>query len=113
MAIGYGQPVPKPEQRKRTKARKDRADAKGLKAFRDAVWARGRICWHAGRELARCERCRHVVTRGDDGPMTGDVHHRIGRRDKAHRYDPSNGVLLCNHLVNDCHGKVQRHEVEL
>ena len=43
--------------------------------------------------------------------MTGEVHHRISRRHKATRYDPDNGVLLCNHLVNNCHEKAERGEI--
>lgn|SRR3990167_10654135 len=101
------QKAAKPEPRKRTKARKQREDAKALKAFRDAVWAREEI--FPG--MAKCQRC-HLEVYRHLFPV-GEVHHRIGRRNKVTRYDPANGVLLCGALGNDCHGKAQRHEIEV
>jgi hypothetical protein len=109
MAIGYGVAVPKGKTRKQITARKQRNDAKGLKAFRDAVWAResARLSREdESREWARCQHCARFVMQAD-GHRHGEVHHRIGRRAKATRYDPANGVLLCH----DCHGKAQRHEI--
>jgi HNH endonuclease len=110
MAIWYGVPVPKGKTRKQLKARKDREDAKLLKRFRDDVWAREATCdpifgW------ANCEHCGAHVSR--EPVMTGEVHHRISRRHKATRYDPDNGVLLCNHLVNGCHERAERGEIEV
>lgn len=113
--MGYYQEcaIPKPTPRKKVKARKGRADAKALRAFRDAVWAREAVGFSEFfGVIARCQWCGCVVSRGQEG-RTADVHHRIGRRDKAHRYDPDNGVLLCNHPRHDCHGKAQRHEIEV
>lgn len=107
-----GQPIPKPEPAKRVKARKAREDAKKLKAFRDAVWKRERFDVVEGVEIAKCQHCGRVVGRDSHG-QSADVHHIVGRRIKATRYDPVNGALLCNGSVNDCHGKVQRHEVDL
>ncbi len=112
MAIGYGVPAPKGKTRKQLKARKDREDAKRLKVFRDDVWSREATCdpifgW------AKCEHCGVTVSRYRSEPLTGEVHHRIGRRNKATRYDPDNGVLLCNARLNDCHGKAQRGEIQV
>ena len=105
--------IPKPEPRKRTKARKDREDATKLAEFCDGVWAREQAkyfradCQIGPRcNVARCQHCDAVVVRSPES-VTGDVHHRIGRRSKATRYDPLNGVLLCNHRVNDCHRRAQ------
>ena len=102
MAVGYGVPVPKGKTRKQLKARKDREDAKALKAFRDAVWLRE--CVEGWRMTAGCQRCGRIVVRGSDY-RPGEVHHIIGRRAKATRYDPANGVLLCR----DCHRKETEH----
>ena len=106
--------------RKKSKARKDRADVKALKAFRDAVWRREhkkawllRDWYLPGENEAYCQHCHAIVRRGPGVVMTGEVHHRISRRHKATRYDPDNGVLLCNHLVNNCHEKGERGEIEV
>jgi septal ring factor EnvC (AmiA/AmiB activator) len=108
MAVGF----PKPEARKRAKARAKREDAKRLKAFRDAVWARESARWTAPDGLAKCQRCGTWVKRATDAWVRGEVHHRIGRRQKTTRYDPRNGVLLCASLgSNDCHGRIQRKEI--
>lgn len=107
MAIGYGVACPKGKTRKQLKARKDREDAKQLKAFRDAVWKRERVrCGSFGGEWAHCQHCGEWVQRGF--LLTGEVHHRIYRGNKATRYDPDNGVLLCNHLINNCHERAER-----
>lgn len=106
---------PKPEARKRAKARKDRRDAKNLKAFRAIVWAREKAkSTEPVFQLAMCQHCGTVVFEPELGlSPVGEVHHRIGRRDKAHRYDPDNGVLLCGVFGNDCHGRATRHEIEV
>ncbi len=114
MAVGYGVPVPKGKTRTQVKAKRDREDAQALKAFRDACWHREELKqeWIGSTfQWARCQSCGVVVQRGHGVFLTGEIHHRIGRRNKATRFDPSNGVLLCNALVNDCHGKAQRHEI--
>ena len=108
----------KGETRKQLKARKDRTDAKALKAFRDAVWNReaAKDPWSGSGDgwvsiqWAYCEHCGETVLRCSE-ISTGDVHHRIGRRNKSTRYDPRNGVLLCNSMGKNCHGKAQRHEI--
>ena len=101
--------IPKGPTVKQQKAKKDREDAKQLKAFRDAVWLREADClgW------ACCQWCGAAVYRGPLHIFTGEVHHRISRRHKATRYDPDNGVLLCNFLVNGCHERVERGEIEV
>jgi len=114
MAIGFGVACPKGKTRKQVKAKRDRADAKALKQFRDAVWKREGVenyCEGDSRELGRCQKCHRIVGRGGGDVMTGEVHHRIGRRHKAHRYDPDNGVLLCNHLVNNCHARAENGDI--
>lgn len=110
--------LPKPEPRKRIKARKDREDAQRLEAFRDAVWERESRkladfeCVRVpGHDYARCQICLCLVMRSLQD-QTADVHHRIGRRIRATRYDVANGLLLCNSWANDCHGKVTRHELD-
>lgn len=106
---GRGQTV------KAVKAKKDRGDAKKLRAFRDAVWGREQLRWFmaSGSMVARCQRCEVAVYR-DIEPF-GEVHHKIPRSTctPEERYDPSNGVLLCGHMQNDCHGRVQRHEISV
>jgi hypothetical protein len=112
MAIDYNAlAIPKGRTKKQVKARKDREDAKQLKAFRDAVWHREELKQaYVGStyQWALCQYCYEVVRRGHGVFLTGEVHHRISRRHKATRYDPDNGVLLCNHLVNNCHEKAER-----
>lgn len=119
MAWGIGTACPKPEPRKRTKARKDRMDAKRLEAFRDAVWLREEKKFFGGgvvpAYLALCQYCFRLVCRDEDFETSGEVHHRIPRSrcTREQRYDPTNGVLLCNHFVNDCHRKAQEHLIDV
>ena len=105
------QPMPKGKTRKQLKAQKDREDAKQLAEFRTAVWqregAKYSVTADTQVDAARCQHCGVFVRRGGDY-QTGEVHHRIYRGNKATRYDPENGVLLCNHLVNNCHEKAER-----
>ena len=106
-----GVPLPKPPKgtRKKLKAKAQREDYRALKGFIDRVWLRERV---PGYQMwAHCQHCGHSVCRErhSDSPFIGEVHHKIGRRAKATRYDPDNGVLLCR----ECHGKVTRHEVTL
>ncbi len=118
MAIGYGVPAPKGKTRKQLKSRKDREDAKQLKAFRDSCWERERL--KAAAEtysgIPRCQNCRAVVHRGESSLSIwhGEIHHRIGRRAKASRYDPDNGVLLCaGPGTKDCHGQAHRKAIQV
>lgn len=84
--------VPKPEARKKTKARQQRADAKRAKTFRFAVWIRdGSHCRHCGQELWNRE-----FIPGLTGDLVGHVHHLRGRNVAPEdRYNPDKAVLLC------------------
>ena len=102
MAIGYGQPCPKPEPRvkDRVKARKER-DGKAS-AFRAAVWAR---------DASKCRLCGRKVTR----TLTicaeqGHVHHLRGRRVAPEDvYNPAKALLVCGLCHHDIHaGKVPK-----
>lgn len=115
MSIDYNRlAIPKGKTRKQVKARKDRADAKQLKAFRDAVWLReAEKTWPGLLPIyALCQHSGEIVHRGEQ-ILTGEVHHRIFRGNKSTRYDPANGVLLCNHLVNNCHEKAERKLIQV
>lgn len=110
MSIDYNQlAIPKGKTRKQLKARKDREDAKQLKAFQDEVWRRERHLTFPDSEPettgARCQNCGRFVYRSFE-PF-GEVHHRISRRHKATRYDPANGVLLCH----NCHVEVTEKRI--
>jgi hypothetical protein len=112
MSIDYsGFGIPKGKTRKQLKARKDREDAKQLKAFRDYVWNREGLKYDGTVStewnVARCQDCGAVVVRNPN-MMSGEVHHIRSRRHAETRYDPNNGRLLCNHLVNNCHAKVTK-----
>ncbi len=114
MAIGYGVPVPKGKTRTQVKAKRDREDAKALRHFRDRVWDREAENGAGEANVyARCQHCGTLVTRGF--LLTGEVHHRIPRSrcTPEQRTDPSNGVLLCNHLINNCHDKAQRGVIQV
>ena len=100
---------PKPEPRKRIKARQQRADAKRARAFRDAVWERDGYC---------CQLCRHALYRTDpsDGypgyahRPPGHVHHLRGRNVAPEdRYNPEAAVLLCA----ACHRAVHDGRIQL
>ena len=101
--------------RKTVKARKARADANALQAFRDAVWEREtrKAKRHTYSGVPRCQSCRAQVHRGawSLSIWHGEVHHRIPRSvcTKAQRYDTNNGVLLCQ----DCHRAVQEHRITI
>lgn len=116
-AIARAGGIAKGRTRRAVKLRKAREDQRKLKAFRDAVWARENLI--AGgfglgdAMVAWCQSCGRVVNRGPRFILTGEVHHRIFRGNKATRYDPNNGVLLCNHLVNNCHEKAERKLIQV
>lgn len=95
-------PCPKPLSRLEAKAAKDKADEQALERFRQAVWAR---------DKSKCRRCRRKVIKTLAlVPERGEVHHRRGRRvAPADRYNVDQAVLLCAR----CHGKAQRHEIEV
>lgn len=110
MAIDYSQlAIPKGKTRKQVKARKDREDARKLKAFRDAVWQREHDKMadpFAPSYFAKCQDCRAWVDRRRGASIPGHVHHVMSRREKALRTVPSNGRLLCRR----CHNKRHRRE---
>ena len=106
MAIGYGSAVPKGKTRKQLKTKRDRADAKGLNAWRDAAWK----AQPGGDDIdqwGRCAECDRIVYRRR--PFThaniGQVHHIISRRHLATRTDPSNAEILCRGCHNARHGR--------
>ncbi len=108
MSIDYqALPLPKPEPRKRVKARKQREDAKRLQAFRDAVWAREQHGVYPD-QWGACQRCGGFVIRTSSLDWNrGEVHHIIPRSrcTKADRYNPANGTLVCR----PCHRLLQEH----
>lgn len=110
MAIGYGRAAPKPSLTlKQVKAKTQRDDANALAMQRRLVWAREeRRCGiDVGSGIACCQKCGRPVYRV--GFPQGEVHHIVGRRAKATRYDPDNGVLLCQ----TCHRSVTEHRITL
>lgn len=87
-----GLALPKPESRKRVKAREDRAYAKHVKAIRAAVFARERgIC--------RC--CGYVAA---------ESMHEIVFRSQGGKVSMENSIAVCGDGVRGCHGRLQRHE---
>lgn len=94
--------IPKGKTRKQLKARKDRQDAKAMRAFQDACWERA-ACLSLDGEHAHCASCGRIVFR--DRPPLGQVHHRVSRRHQGTRHDPANGVILCRQCHNDAHGR--------
>ena len=84
------------------KTAKVKADTKALLAFRAAVWLR---------DGGKCRVCHVKVLKTLSlTAKRGEVHHRRGRRvAPADRYTVAEAVLLCL----SCHGKVQRHEIEV
>ena len=104
MAIGYGVACPKPKTNRQLKAKRDREDAKALRQFQDAVWAKALSNGLWG--YAFCADCDAAVSRDGIYKPLGHVHHLISRRHKATRHDPENGILLCR----ACHNKRHRRE---
>lgn len=117
MSIDYSVlPLGKGKTVKQLRAKAKREDAKQLARFRDAVWVREFDPLRFSSvdvQHGRCQHCSYPVHRGRTVRLTGEVHHRISRRHKATRYDPDNGVLLCNFLVNGCHEKAERGEIQV
>ena len=109
MSIDYSQLAqPKGKTRAQLKAKRDREDAKQLKAFQDGVWNREATLSNGGNitpQVARCQQCGDLVVRVIGSPRFGHVHHNISRRHKATRYSISNGQLLCRSCHNSVHGR--------
>ncbi len=107
MAIGYGVPVPKGKTIKQVKAKLDREDAKGLKAWRDVAWENQ----PGGHELDQwgfCGDCGRTVWRRRpfSHDNTGQCHHIISRRHKETRILAENCIILCR----KCHNARHRRE---
>ena len=76
-------------------------DAKAEAAFRKAVWLRDKgLCRKCGRKVSKSLAV---------SPTRGEVHHLEGRANRALRYLPWNGVLLC--AIH--HQAVTRHELTI
>jgi 5-methylcytosine-specific restriction endonuclease McrA len=93
--IGY----PKPEPRKRVKARTVRQFAALRKACVDAVWKRDGM---------RCQRCGYAVMKPSDTDQffkVGHVHEVIPRSRGGDATDPTNCLLLCPR----CHAEAHAH----
>lgn len=95
MAVGYGQPCPKPEPRKRVKARTKRQRTTHVKAVRSYVFER---------EQGTCRIC--VV-------RPAESMHEIVPRSLGGRVSRSNSIAVCGDGVRGCHGFAQRHEIHI
>ena len=99
MAIDYSQfakvgGIPKPEPRKRTKRRKDRARADHVREVRQYVFAR---------ERDTCRICRF---------RRADSMHELRFRSLGGTVSKRNSVAVCGSGTTGCHGFAQRHEIE-
>jgi hypothetical protein len=84
---------PKPEPRKRVKARERRSFADHVKAVRDYVF---------GRERGTCRCCR---------ARAAESMHELVFRSLGGKVSRKNSVAVCGDGVRGCHGLLQRHEV--
>ena len=59
----------------------------------------------------RCAACEKPICRdakpSEDG---GEAHHVIGKRNKDHRHEEFNGVLLCGPWISGCHARAHSNE---
>ncbi len=93
MAIGYGQPAPKPELRKKSKARKLRLHRTVVHDVRDYVFARERgIC--------RCCRAREAHSM-----------HELRFKSLGGKVSKMNSVAVCGSGTTLCHGLLQRNAI--
>lgn len=86
---------PKPEPRKKTKAREQRAQRKDSAAIRQYVFARER-------DLCRCCRKRLATSL-----------HEIVPRSVGGKISKKNSIALCGDGVLGCHGFCQRWEIDI
>lgn len=94
-AMRRGKPQPKGPRQVETKDADRALDKKLLDLFRQRVWLRDKgICRKCGAKVLKTL----ALT-----AKRGEVNHVAGRDDKAVRYDPRNGILLCN---SPCHEQV-------
>lgn len=87
MAVGFGEACPKPEARKRVKARRKRQAAKVVKSVRARLVERANSC---------CERCG--MFSGD----AGHAHHRIPRS-RGGKWTMETMEYLCPGCHYDAH----------
>ena len=87
MAIGFGVACPKPEPRKRVKARRDRQSAKVVKKVRET-------CVELASES--CQRCGRFVS------AFGHAHHRLARS-LGGKWTVENIEFLCPRCHNIAH----------
>jgi hypothetical protein len=86
---------PKPEPRKKTKARKKRAKAKNTKSIRAAVFNRdGYVCRCCDRRQA--ESMHEIVPRSLGGKVSME-----------------NSIAVCGSGTTGCHGKLQQHKIDV
>lgn len=93
MAIGYGVPAPKPEPRKKTKARKARQKLTNVHLVREYVFARER-------DICRCCRCRPAHSMHEMRPKS--LGGRVSKR---------NSVAVCGSGTSMCHGFLQGYQI--
>lgn len=94
MAIDYSKfALPKPEPRKRVKARRKRQHAAVVRDIRAYVFLR---------EQNICRICR--IRRAESM-------HEIRPRSLGGRVSPQNSIAVCGNGVEGCHGFAQRHDI--
>lgn len=93
MAIGYGEPCPKPEPRKKEKARKLRLHRTTVHDVRDWVFARER-------DMCRCCRARAAHSM-----------HELVPRSLGGKVSRRNSVAVCGSGTSMCHGFLQSGQI--
>lgn len=89
--------IPKPESRKKTKARAERKESDRVRKVHDYVFARER-------NICRCCRIR-----------TAQSMHEIRPRSLRGKVSRTNSIAVCGELGNgpECHGLLQRNEISV
>jgi hypothetical protein len=76
----------------------------------DVLWSR----FIRERFNYRCAWCDRAISRNakpsEDG---GAAHHIIGKRNKDHRHEEYNGILLCGPWISDCHARAHSNQAGL
>lgn len=93
MAVGYGEACPKPEPRKRVKARKVRQHRTRVHEIRDYVFMRER-------DICRCCRVRAAHSM-----------HELQFRSVGGKVSKANSVAVCGSGTTLCHGFLQQHDI--
>lgn len=86
-------PIPKPERRKKTKAREERVESERVAKVRAYVFARER-------NVCRCCRCRPAESM-----------HELRPRSLRGKVSRSNSVAVCGSGTTGCHGFLQQHRI--